>query len=177
MPISVECPACGKRLKAPDSAVGKRAPCPQCGGTIEIPAATEFAGIEDPQPPSIPAGGPQDFDSALTPSASSEGARKPCPVCGELIVPTAAKCRYCGEVFDPALRRKSGAGASEEDTVMATSDWVICILCSGIGCIMGIVYLAQGKPKGLRMLGVSLGVGFVYYIILAIIGAVIEVAQ
>jgi hypothetical protein len=30
--------------------------------------------------------------------------RRPCPACGEAIVATARKCRFCGEIFDPALR-------------------------------------------------------------------------
>jgi len=35
--------------------------------------------------------------------------RKPCPHCGEMIIKAAAKCRFCGEVFDPTLKRKSGS--------------------------------------------------------------------
>ena len=31
--------------------------------------------------------------------------RRPCPMCGEMIVATAAKCRFCGEVFDPTLKK------------------------------------------------------------------------
>ena len=41
--------------------------------------------------------------------------RRPCPMCGEMIMAAAAKCRYCGEVFDPAIkkaevRRQGGQG-------------------------------------------------------------------
>ena len=28
----------------------------------------------------------------------------------------------------------------------------LCILCSGIACIVGIVYAIQGKPKGGKMI-------------------------
>lgn len=38
MPISVSCPACGKRLKVPDELVGRRAKC-VCGTVLSIPAA------------------------------------------------------------------------------------------------------------------------------------------
>ena len=34
-------------------------------------------------------------------------------------------------------------------------DWVIVVLCSGIGCIIGIIRLIQGKPSGGKMLGMS----------------------
>ena len=39
MPIAVTCGGCGKRLKVPDSAAGKRGKCPQCGATVPIPEA------------------------------------------------------------------------------------------------------------------------------------------
>ena len=35
-------------------------------------------------------------------------------------------------------------------------DWLIAILCSGIGCIIGIIRLIQGKKNGGKMLGISL---------------------
>lgn len=30
---------------------------------------------------------------------------KPCSICGEQIQDVAVKCRLCGEILDPALRR------------------------------------------------------------------------
>jgi hypothetical protein len=44
-------------------------------------------------------------------------------------------------------------------------DWVLAILCSGIGCILGIVYLAQGKKKGGTMLAVSLAFVVIWNIV------------
>lgn len=44
----------------------------------------------------------------------------------------------------------------DEDADMTAGDWLLAVLCSGIGCIMGIVWLSQGKPKGGKMLGFSL---------------------
>lgn len=38
----------------------------------------------------------------------SEGARKPCPVCGEMILDSARKCRFCGEDFAPAPSQAEG---------------------------------------------------------------------
>ncbi len=79
-------------------------------------------------------------------------------MCGEMIVATAAKCRYCGEIFDPALKKakkkKTSRGGDEAD--LSAGDIVVGLLCSGIGCIAGIVWMIQGKPKGWKMLLLSI---------------------
>ncbi len=36
MPISVQCPGCGGKFRAPDEAIGKRAKCPKCPAFIDI---------------------------------------------------------------------------------------------------------------------------------------------
>src|SRR6476620_5599879 len=43
MPIEVSCPACGVRLKAPDSKAGKKARCGKCGGRVPIPGPAPFS--------------------------------------------------------------------------------------------------------------------------------------
>jgi hypothetical protein len=86
-------------------------------------------------------------------------ARRPCPECGEMIVAGAAKCRFCGAVFDPRLKKqaaKKRVNYGVDDDNLNAGEWVLCILCSGIGCIVGIVYAVQGKPKGMKMVGISI---------------------
>lgn len=46
MPIPVVCSGCGKNLKAPDTAAGKRTKCPACQTPIEIPAAGSSPGAK-----------------------------------------------------------------------------------------------------------------------------------
>jgi len=146
-------------LRAKDTKAGTTAKCPHCGESVQIPAAQDEE-IYDAEE----VGGAGDFDFEGTdPDAgpAMEGDRKPCPACGEMIMPEAAKCRYCGEIFDPALKRRaqrsrSGSGYADEDEDMTTGDWVVAILCSGIGCIAGIVWMIQGKPKGSKMFGISI---------------------
>jgi len=157
VPIKVTCAGCGVSLKTPDSSAGKRAKCPKCGHAIEIPAL--------PVAEEVFEAAPSLFDGLseeeLTAGEVSQEQRKPCPVCGEMIVRVAVKCRFCGEIFDSTLKKqeqkkqRKKARASEGGD-MTTGDWFIAILCSGIGCIAGIIWMIQGKPKGKKMFLVSL---------------------
>ena len=118
MTISVKCRSCGKKLKAPDSAAGKRAKCPGCGKAVKIPEPVYDAeevddGLEDYED----YGAGEDYGAADEEDYGFDGVdeydspaveqRRPCPMCGEMIVSSAAKCRYCGEIFDATLKRKS----------------------------------------------------------------------
>ena len=168
MPISFSCPRCGKNLKAPDDAAGKSSKCPGCGAPVTCPEPVYDAELIDPV-----AGGPDpyaDMDAdkpyglaGLAPGAPSAPeaageARRPCPMCGEMIVVGAAKCRYCGEIFDPALKkaRKKGKKYGAEDADLTAGDIAVGLLCGWIGCIAGIVWMIQGKPKGWKMVLLSI---------------------
>ncbi len=51
-------------------------------------------------------------------------------------------------VFDPKLKKKKArAGSSDTDDDMSTGDWVVAILCSGISCIAGIVWMIGASPR------------------------------
>jgi predicted RNA-binding Zn-ribbon protein involved in translation (DUF1610 family) len=170
MPISFSCPRCGKKLKAPDDAVGKTSRCPGCGTSVTCPEPVYDAELVDAPP------GGEDPYTVLEPeqpyalvgsepgiAPRTEGspgeARRPCPMCGEMIVATAAKCRFCGEIFDPTLKRARRTRKEEED--LSTGDIVVALLCGWIGCIAGIVWMIQGKPKGWKMLLLSFVSGIV----------------
>jgi predicted RNA-binding Zn-ribbon protein involved in translation (DUF1610 family) len=150
MSIKFNCPDCGGSIEVPESSAGKRVTCPNCEQRLTVPddvVEAETFGVSSTPSPS---------DSS--PSSEREGNdRRPCPMCGEMIPVGAAKCRFCGEIFDPELRRlekKKKTRASDSD--LSAGEWVVAILCSGIGCICGIVWMVQGKPKGGKMFGVSL---------------------
>jgi predicted RNA-binding Zn-ribbon protein involved in translation (DUF1610 family) len=170
MAISFQCPQCGKKLKAPDNAAGKASTCPGCGAKVTCPEPIydaevvemelrpekpkgfdPFADMDDDKP--YPVTGPP------SPAATADDGRKPCPMCGEMIVATAAKCRYCGEVFDPTLKKAKGKKKKKKhdpaDEELSTGEIVAAVICSAIGCIVGIVWMIQGKPKGLKMFGLS----------------------
>jgi LSD1 subclass zinc finger protein len=159
MPIQVTCPTCGKLLQAPDSTAGKRVRCPSCQNVIDVPGGALEAEAFTPagggysEPPAFGAAEPDRGPA----QAEAGDERRPCPMCGEMIPARAGKCRFCGEVFDPTLRRleTKQKTASSADTDLGVAEWLLAILCSGIGCIFGIVWMIQGKPKGAKMLGIS----------------------
>lgn len=85
--ITVEC-KCGKRLKAPVSAAGKKAKCPGCGNVlvIEAPPPAHDDSLADIY--SLAA----DAEQASTRAASGPS----CPGCGSSIEPAAVLCTSCG---------------------------------------------------------------------------------
>jgi predicted RNA-binding Zn-ribbon protein involved in translation (DUF1610 family) len=121
MPITFQCPQCRKKLKAPDKAVGKSSKCPGCGRTVICPEPVFDAEVVEmtmipEKPPGLNPYDDLDDDkpyAMVNPPAAQESAiesRRPCPLCGEMILMSAVKCRFCGEVFDPTLKRAKKGG-------------------------------------------------------------------
>lgn len=185
MPIRFQCPQCARKLKVGDEASGKIVDCPGCGMRLKVPMPALEAELVEPEVdqnlivedmPSRSRGRGRDEDN--------EG-RKPCPMCGEMIAQTALKCRFCGEIFDPALkeaearkkkkkrRHSSSSSSSYEDDEMSVGDWIVAVICPVIGCIAGIVWLIQGKSKGGTMLVTSL----IVFGISTAVRAMLQVAQ
>ena len=122
-------------------------------------------------PPPLPMGD----DIPLAPEAPSPAEagppRRPCPMCGELIPVNAVQCRFCKEIFDPTLKKAQQKRQTYDpaDEDMTGGEWVLAILCSGIGCILGIVWMIQGKPKGKKMFGFSLLFAIIWSVIRGIL--------
>src|SRR5688500_11679797 len=55
MPIEAKCPGCGRVLKAPDKAAGKRVKCPSCETAVPVPATAGEAAARPTQPAQRPA--------------------------------------------------------------------------------------------------------------------------
>lgn len=142
MPIKVACEKCGKVLKAPDAAAGKKAKCPSCGHVMRLPeAAAGVTPLAEPEP--LPDPEPNPLGEALSyelaapkgaepvPVAAPPSAepRRPCPACGEMIPVKALKCRFCGEVFDKSLKGsalgKPAAGSRPADGPQGLGGWLI----------------------------------------------------
>jgi DNA-directed RNA polymerase subunit M/transcription elongation factor TFIIS len=167
MSIRVTCPGCGKALLARAEYEGKKVKCPSCGTVMPVPRQVLQAEAIQPAAPPMETYGVTQEPATVEPVIRD---RYPCPACGEMIKGSALKCRFCGEIFDDELRRaEKKKYASKEDTDLNAGEWVLCILCSFVGCIVGIVYAIQGKPKGWKMIGISFMVQFVLGIIRVVI--------
>jgi hypothetical protein len=94
-------------------------------------------------------------------------------MCGEMILIDAVKCRFCGEIFDETLKRaEKKKQVKPSDADLGAAEYLAAVLCSGIACIVGIVWMIQGKPKGVKMFGISLACAVFWTIIrMAILGA------
>src|SRR6266511_57548 len=127
MAITHDCPACARKLTAPDELAGKKARCPFCQAVMTVPEAPVYEAEAVPPPPRArePEPPPRRHEeppfrpnlppeleriTARRSAASESDERRPCPMCGEMIVAGALKCRYCGEVFDSSLRRRESYG-------------------------------------------------------------------
>ena len=175
MPINMNCPSCGKTLAAPETAAGKKAKCPSCGQIMIVPEATQAAedsyatepesAAESPAsygPQSGPDSSPSWLDGvqspAPAPAASGPGgeARRPCRECGEMIVAAAAKCRFCGAVFDPRLRGMGmGMGMSTHRgksyqgfAITSMVLGILSIFTACIGIVLGITGVIFGVVAG-----------------------------
>jgi hypothetical protein len=88
-------------------------------------------------------------------SATTDDPQRPCPMCGEMILASAVKCRFCGEVFDPKLkkgkskkRRKSSRGGGV--SLSGSRDVGIGLVCivAGLGLTAFSYASAAGKGGG-----------------------------
>jgi hypothetical protein len=134
--IRVQCPSCGAGLRGPDEAAGKKIKCPKCGAIVGLPAKT--AGDEASSGADLPPAGAFDLDEPMpsrTPAADADDDFVAKPI---------------------KVKAKGKKRSSPEDADLSTGEWVLAILCSGIGCIVGIVWMIQGKPKGKKMFGISI---------------------
>lgn len=187
---SAKCPGCGGVVQVP---AASEPPPAASGGFGDFPAPNQppqFGAQNFGPPPSVgpaspggsigpPPGGvfdAEDFSAAPPSAAPASGdERRPCPACGEMIMQTAAKCRFCGEVFDSTLRRTGGKGRNKAGEEMTGFDWFLVILCPGIGCIVGIVRLIQGKGSGGKMLGLSIAFAIGWNVLSALLQALTQV--
>lgn len=98
--LEFACPACRRPLRLPLSFAGRSGACPRCREQVQVPTTSQpLTGLPAP----LAAKAAPDATAPVRPGPT----RRPCPSCGEAIVATAAKCRFCGEELR-AIQRVPG---------------------------------------------------------------------
>jgi hypothetical protein len=109
MPITIACPNCKAKLKAPDSAVGKTVKCPKCATPVRVGWVTPDLPIAEVYtPPAVPPDIPAVNVAQAEPT-------KDCPFCGETVKASAKRCKHCGETIDVGLRAAEEAKRAADD--------------------------------------------------------------
>ncbi len=109
MSIQIRCKNCDSKLKAPDSAIGRKAKCPKCKSLLVISDDHIRKDMLVPK-----------TDVSKVVVRRPIPCNKKCPYCSEEVLVTAKKCKHCGEILDAALRSAEEArrSAAEKQSPM-----------------------------------------------------------
>lgn len=125
MSIEAICDNCGSRLKAPDTAAGRKLRCPKCQQPTVVP---ELSAVAAPPP---------------TPT-------RPCPFCAEPIAIQAIKCRHCNSMLDGS--HSPATGTKQVQPSSPPKDPLLMAFLSGC-CIAGLGQIILGQTtKGIVFL-------------------------
>ncbi|MEX0713617.1 MAG: hypothetical protein WD278_14765 [Pirellulales bacterium] len=137
MPYEIICPVCGRELRVSDEAAGHNVQCPVCQSILvapEPPQRGPLAGVVE----------------ILAEEAAYQRSKPPKQ---EHHQPT----RSGATIVRRRRPKKSQLDRYRYGEVeLSGLDWALAILCGGVACIIAIVWLVQGHPKGTKMLVATL---------------------
>lgn len=162
------CPGCAKPIELGNDVRN----CPTCNGTMHLScyeSAKQCLLSSCPTRNELTLQPVQPADGGGHPAAVT-GDAKPCPYCGEQIAHSARKCRFCGEYLNAADRARQDrqVAQSTADDNLTTAEILFGVLCSGIACIFGLVWLLQGKKKGGKLMAIAIVTNIIVRILLEI---------
>jgi DNA-directed RNA polymerase subunit RPC12/RpoP len=168
MSISFQCPQCGKKLKAPESAAGRSSNCPGCGNKVTCPLPGDDEEVVEMQlAPDKPKGFDPfgDLDDGSPYGVSGPPAAAQAPESDDQhALPGAVPAKT-----KSGKKKKKKKKFGPEDESLTGAEIAVAILCSGIGCIAGIVWMIQGKPKGQKMFGLSIAADLVETVLFVVL--------
>ena len=183
MRITFPCTGCGRSLKARPEDAGRSRKCPVCTSRVACPRSAPRrstadegileAELVDAEP--IPARAvaraapvaaarptrnqilaeADDDPYAMADPVPVAEPKKSCPMCGESILASAVKCRFCGELLDAKLKkgnskkkRKSSGGSDSSGP--RDIGLGLLWLAIGIGLTVGSFAMSSNNEKGGR---------------------------
>lgn len=107
--MRLACPACGRNVKVPESALGKRGRCPGCG---EVFALSEELATDAPAPLASQQAdreGGIDLSSLAEMEAGAAASSNVCPACDRTLPEQAVLCTACGHDFRTGKKAKAAS--------------------------------------------------------------------
>jgi hypothetical protein len=159
------CAGCSREIELGDDVWN----CQRCRSTMHQSCRESASGCANQQCSTFTGALARAPRAAGVPATVSSGDASDveCKFCGEKIKSRAKKCRFCGEFQrdgDRKVRERRAAAAAGDDT-LTVGEIVFGILCSGIACIVGLVWLIQGKKKGGKLLLISIITSIIFAVI------------
>ncbi len=148
MPIVMDCPLCGRKVKLPDELAGATVRCPLCQRQFEALLTAEAVPAEPSASPK-PSPPPE-------PGASARSRR--CPACGQRIPTEALHCPFCDAEVDeederpwerPGMSMRMDAEPHRGSLVLTLGILSLCslpALCCGV---FGAVFAVAGLGCGI----------------------------
>jgi hypothetical protein len=145
--LRIQCESCGKKIKVPPTAAGKKVRCPGCQGVIGIPAAEEPPEAVEADDPFAGLGGGETIETERPVLAQPKP--KPKSAASRRAVASEDDEGRPSSLDNPFVRMAIGTGACAVACVISAVAWYFIEVTAGVR--IGYVALGVGALAGVAM--------------------------
>lgn len=167
MPITARCPGCGKNITGPDSAVGRRAKCPDCGAVVTFTAGRSAvdelaAAVQGGAAPALASAGADSSPPASALAATATAEKSPPPSLAASTPPTpsrlgpSSKSTRATTVIGRLATKTSPYGTLR---LLSVVTLVVGVVLAAIAALAGIAGLIMISMQGQPLIGVGVFLG------------------